>query len=98
MLKTEWFSQSSSNPHYDHVQDHRLLNEFYKSLDPEVMRECTAVYDLGGQIDIDYLSTCGDFELYASYTRLSKFQAVKKFEAVMLDSSSLLEFRDRLGR
>ena len=42
--------------------------------------------------------TCGDFDAYAAYLRVSKFEAVKKFEYVLLHSSSKLEFDDRLAR
>ncbi|WP_442509517.1 hypothetical protein SH528x_001094 [Novipirellula sp. SH528] len=78
--------------------DQELLTEFIATLDPEVMKACAARHDSGGEVDLDYLSTCGDFELYARYMDISKYQAVIKFEHVMLHSSSRLEFEERLAR
>ncbi|MEM1069827.1 MAG: hypothetical protein AAGI63_13080, partial [Planctomycetota bacterium] len=80
------------------ARDQSLLDQFMRSLDPTIMNECVTRHDEGQQIDLDYLAKCGDFEIYARYTRLSKFDAVKKFEYVLLHSSSKLEFEDRLAR
>ncbi|WP_253157830.1 hypothetical protein [Stieleria tagensis] len=79
-------------------RDKTRLDQFVQSLDPAVMKECVDRYDKGKPIDLDYLATCGDFEVYADYLRLSKFEAVKKFEYALLHSSSKLEFEDRLSR
>lgn len=74
------------------------LDAFLATLDPEVMKECVRQHERGREIDLDFLATCGDFDLYADYMGLSKYEAVKKFEYVMLYSSSQLEFEDRLAR
>ncbi len=79
-------------------RDKTLLDKFQASLDPTIMRACVDHYDRGGQMDLDRLATCGDFDAYAAYLRVSKFEAVKKFEYVLLHSSSKLEFDDRLAR
>ncbi len=80
------------------TRDRALLDEFMSSLDPTIMKEYAAQHDAGRPVDLDHLSTCGDFDSYARYMRLSKFEAVKKFEYVLLHSSSKLEFEDRLAR
>ena len=80
------------------TRDRSLLNQFTATLDPVVLKECVAQHDSGGEIDMDYLATSGDFDLYARYMRISKFEAVKKFKYVLLHSSSKLEFEDRLAR
>lgn len=79
-------------------RDSELLDQFIASLDKSIMRHCVDDYDAGRTIDVDLLSTCGDFDIYASYLRISKFQAVKKFEHALLRASSNLEFEDRLTR
>ncbi len=91
-MSPQFVTQSSADG------NQKLLTEFIATLDPEVMKACAARHDTGGKIDLDYLSTCGDFELYARYMQISKYQAVKKFEYVMLHSSSRLEFEERLAR
>lgn len=48
--------------------------------------------------DLDSLSKCADFDAYAEYLRISKLEAVKKFEYVLLFTDSELEFKDRLLR
>ncbi|OYP34212.1 hypothetical protein CGZ80_15605 [Rhodopirellula sp. MGV] len=80
------------------TRDRELLDQFMATLNPTIMQECAAEHDLGHTIDLDYLASCGDFDLYAKYLRISKFEAVKKFEYVMLYSSSKLEFEERLAR
>ncbi|WP_182871179.1 hypothetical protein [Stieleria mannarensis] len=92
---------NSGNTYFTDIastRDRALLDQFMASLDPTIMKECAARYDSGRPIDLDYLVTCGDFETYARYLRLSKFDAVKKFEHALLYSSSKLEFEDRLAR
>ena len=79
------------------VRDPAMLARFMETLDPEVMKECVADHESGRGVDLDYLATCGDFDLYSQYMRISKFEAVKKFEYVLVHSSSLLEFEDRLS-
>ncbi len=86
----------SSASLYD--EDRVLLDEFIATLNPEIMKTCTDRHDAGGAIDLVYLANCGDFDLDARYMRIPKFQAVKKFEYVMLYSSSRLEFEERLAR
>ncbi len=89
------------NPLYTDVletRDHGLLDAFTATLDPSIVKACVAQYDESGDIDLDYLATCGDFDLYAQYMRVSKFEAVKKFKYVLLHSSSKLEFDERLAR
>lgn len=80
------------------ARDSALLDTFMASLDPTIMKEYVAIHDAGKPSDLDYLATCGDFDSYARYMRVSKFEAVKKFEYVLLHSSSKLEFEDRLAR
>lgn len=76
------------------TRDERLLEEFIASLDKEKMGE---IIDQQGDLDLDDLATCGDFDLYARYMRISKFEAVKKFRHLLLYSDSKLEFRHRLA-
>ena len=92
--------RSKQNPLFSDgvsMRDKSLLNEFIATLDPDVIKECVAKYESSHDVDLDYLATCGDFDLYARYMRISKFEAVKKFEYVLLHSSSKLEFDDRLA-
>ncbi len=101
LTQVELNSETNSNTYYSDVvstRDKSLLKKFLRSLDPAIMKECVAQHDSGRPIDLDYLATCGDFDAYAKYMRLSKFEAVKKFEHVLLHSSSKLEFEDRLAR
>ena len=89
------------NPLFQDVvstRDRALLDEFIATLQPAIIKDCVAKHDAGGGIDLDYLSTCGNFEIYARYMRISKFEAVKKFKYILLNSSSKLEFDDRLAR
>jgi hypothetical protein len=81
----------------DQIRDPAILAQFMETLDAEIMKECVADHESGRGVDLDYLATCGDFDLYSQYMRISKFEAVKKFEYVLVHSSSLLEFEDRLS-
>ncbi|MCD0457956.1 hypothetical protein [Roseiconus lacunae] len=100
VTQSEGDSKSGNTYHMDIVdaRDGALLDQFLASLDPEIMKECVDQFDTGRPIDLDHLATCGDFDAYARYMRLSKFEAVKKFEYVLLNSSSKLEFEDKLAR
>ena len=80
------------------TRDRALFDEFMGSLDPAILIECTSKHDAGTPIDLDHLAKAGDFDAYANYMRVSKFEAVKKFQYVLLHSSSKLEFEDRLAR
>ena len=80
------------------VRDKVLLDKFIATLDPDIMKECITQQETSHDVDLDYLSTCGDFDIYARYMRISKFEAVKKFKYVLLHSSSKLEFDDRLAK
>ncbi|MDG2223743.1 MAG: hypothetical protein P8L85_20360 [Rubripirellula sp.] len=80
------------------TRDKSLLDEFIATLDPDIIKECVAKHETSHDVDLDYLSTCGDFDIYARYMRISKFEAVKKFKYVVLHSSSKLEFDDWLAR
>ena len=83
--------------HYQSLADRPSLDAFLETLDSEVMQECVARHDAGRSIDLDYLATCGDFEMYAKYMGISKYEAVKKFAYVLSYSSSRLEFEARLA-
>lgn len=90
-------SQSQSNAYFTvakSTRDEQLLDEFIASLDKDKMAE---IIDQRGDLDLDDLATCGDFDLYARYMRISKFEAVKKFRHLLLYSDSKLEFRHRLA-
>lgn len=90
-------SQSQSNTYFSDIEsarDESLLEEFIASLDKEKMGR---IIDQRGDLDLDDLATCGDFDKYARYMRTSKFEAVKKFRYLLLYSDSRLEFRYRLS-
>jgi hypothetical protein len=94
-------SETKGNTYFTDIvatRDRSLLDHFTYSLDPTIIKECVAQHNAGKSIDLDYLATCGDFDAYARYLRISKFEAVKKFEYVVLHSSSKLEFEDRLAQ
>jgi hypothetical protein len=89
--------RSKQNPLFSDgvlMRDKSLLNEFIATLDPDIIKECVAKYESSHDVDLDYLATCGDFDLYARYMRISKFEAVTKFKYVLLHSSSKLEACD----
>ena len=95
---TDTQSQSHLNTYFTDVistRDENLLEEFIASLDKEKMAE---IIDQRGDLDLDDLASCGDFDLYARYMRVSKFEAVKKFRYLLLYTDSRLEFRHRLAR
>ncbi len=96
---TDWHAKQ--NPHFNDIlstRDKSLLDQFMATLDPAIIKECVAQHDSGREVDLDLLSTAGDFDIYARYMRITKFEAVKKFNYVLLHSSSKLEFEDRLAR
>jgi hypothetical protein len=96
---TDWHAKQ--NPLFSDIletRDSSLLDDFMATLDRAIIKECVAQHDADGEIDLDRLATCGDFDIYARYMRISKFDAVKKFRYVLLHSSSKLEFDDRLAR
>ena len=78
-------------------QNRSRLHEFISTLDPEIMRDCVKQFDEGREMALDHLATCGDFDLYARYLGRSKLESVKKFRNALLQSSSRLEFEDRLS-
>ncbi len=92
----------SSNPHMsDSVpwnEDSADLTEFLKTIDRDLLVACVNQYDASGVMDLDKLAESADFDLYARYMRVSKLDAVKKFESAVLRSSSRLEFEDDLAR
>lgn len=91
-------SRTSDNPYYTDIEstrDESLLEEFVASLDKDKIAEFVDGQD---DIGLDNLAACGDFDVYARYMRISKFEAVRKFRYIMLHSSSKLEFRHRLAR
>ena len=93
--------ESEKNTFFTNVvetRDRSLFDDFMGSLDPKILIECTDKHDAGKPIDLDYLAKGGNFDAYARYMRVSKFEAVKKFEYVLTHSSSKLEFEDRLAR
>ncbi|QDT04375.1 hypothetical protein K227x_27660 [Rubripirellula lacrimiformis] len=97
--KGDW--RASQNPLFTDVletRDSSLFDQFISTLDPVVIKACVAEHETSGKTDLDQLAKCGDFDLYARYMRISKFDAVKKFNYVLLNSSSKLEFEDRLAR
>ena len=83
---------------FESEESRTLLEEFIATLDPEIMKACAQQHDLGQEVDLDSLATCGDFDLYARYVGISKLEAVKRFRAALLQSSSRIEFEDKLAR
>ncbi|QDT11466.1 hypothetical protein [Planctomycetes bacterium K23_9] len=88
----------STNTDVVATRDPSLLAEFKATLNRDIILKCVAQHEAGREMDLDYLATCGDFDVYARYLRISKFEAVKKFQHVIIYSSSMLEFEERLAR
>ncbi|GAB5514835.1 hypothetical protein [Rhodopirellula baltica] len=71
---------------------------FWESIHRDRLLEYVDRYNETGQVDLDSLSKCADFDAYSAYLRISKLESVKKFEYALRFTDSLLEFQDRLTR
>ncbi|MEP2309339.1 hypothetical protein [Rhodopirellula bahusiensis] len=71
---------------------------FWESIHRDRLLDYVDRYNETGQVDLDSLSKCADFDAYSAYLRISKLESVKKFEYALRFTDSLLEFQDRLAR
>jgi hypothetical protein len=96
-LKQQRLQQKEQQEVRELQRRRKMLQQFIATLDPEIMKACVKQHDSGKPMNLDTLVTCGDFETYAEYLRATRPDAVRRFKRALLESSSRIEFEDRLA-